>query len=242
MARALHDRCQHAELESLDANPRDDDRDGLVDEDGPDDLDGDGSITTMRKRDPFGQFRTDAEDARLMVRIKPGEQGEWTMLGAEGLDNDGDGRVNEDPEGYLDGNRNWGYNWAPPYVQTGSGEYRSRRSRRARSRPSSRRVPTSSRFTRFTTLVACTCAVEHEGAGTAQPAGRRVYDILGATPRRSSRLPLPRVVEGPLRDLRRLHRLHLQRDWPTASSANCSWLARRRTRGRPRPPPRRPRT
>jgi hypothetical protein len=103
--------------------PRDDDRDGLVDEDGADDLDGDGNITQMRKRDPYGQWKSDSEDPRLMVRIKPGEKGEWTLLGDEGIDNDGDGKLNEDEEGYLDGNRNWGINWAPPYVQSGSGEY-----------------------------------------------------------------------------------------------------------------------
>jgi hypothetical protein len=103
--------------------PRDDDRDGLLDEDGADDLDGDGNITQMRKRDPFGQWKTDPEEPRLLVRVKPGEKGEWTLLGDEGLDNDGDGKLNEDEEGYLDGNRNWGINWAPPYVQSGSGEY-----------------------------------------------------------------------------------------------------------------------
>jgi hypothetical protein len=103
--------------------PTDDDRDGLVDEDFPDDLDGDGNICTMRKRDPFGQFKTDPEDARLMVRIKPGEKGEWTILGDEGIDNDGDGRVNEDAEGYVDPNRNWGFDWAPEYVQGGAGQY-----------------------------------------------------------------------------------------------------------------------
>ncbi len=101
--------------------PTDDDRDGLFDEDPSDDLDGDGNLCTMRKKDPFGQYKTDPEDARLMVRIKPGEKGEWTMLGEEGLDNDGDGQVNEDGEGYVDPNRNWGFDWAPPYVQGGSG-------------------------------------------------------------------------------------------------------------------------
>jgi hypothetical protein len=45
------------------------------------------------------------------------------MLGEEGLDNDGDGQVNEDGEGYVDPNRNWGFDWAPLYVQGGSGEY-----------------------------------------------------------------------------------------------------------------------
>lgn len=103
--------------------PKDDDRDGLFDEDFPDDLDGDGSITQMRIRDPFGDYKTDPEDPRLMIRVKPGEKGEWTRLGYEGIDNDGDGRVNEDSEGYVDPNRNWGYNWAPPYVQRGSGYY-----------------------------------------------------------------------------------------------------------------------
>jgi hypothetical protein len=103
--------------------PRDDDRDGLVDEDFPDDLDKDGNICQMRKRDPFGEYKADPDDPRLMVRIKPGEKGEWALLGDEGLDNDGDGRINEDAEGYLDGNRNWGFDWMPEYVQSGAGEF-----------------------------------------------------------------------------------------------------------------------
>jgi len=103
--------------------PKDDDRDGLFDEDFPEDLNGDGSINQMRKKDPFGQWKTDPEDPRIMVRVEPGEMGEWTILGQEGIDNDGDGRVNEDSEGYVDPNRNWGSNWAPPYVQRGAGNY-----------------------------------------------------------------------------------------------------------------------
>jgi len=101
--------------------PRDDDNDGLVNEDGYDDLDGDGNICQMRIRDPFGRYKTDPEDDRLMIPVEEGEQGEWTVLGEEGIDNDGDGTINEDPEGYLDPNRNWGYNWMPPYVQSGAG-------------------------------------------------------------------------------------------------------------------------
>lgn len=103
--------------------PTDDDHDGLVDEDFRDDLDGDGNICVMRRRDPFGVYKTDREDLRLLIRVKPGEKGEWTIIGEEGIDNDGDGRLNEDGEGYVDPNRNWGYDWAPPYVQPGSGEY-----------------------------------------------------------------------------------------------------------------------
>ena len=96
--------------------PHDDDHDGLVDEDAPEDIDGDGMITQMRIADPFGRHRSDPEDARVMVRVKPGEQGEWTLLGTEGIDNDGDGRVNEDGPGYVDMNRSFGFTWQPRYV------------------------------------------------------------------------------------------------------------------------------
>ncbi|MCP5051940.1 MAG: hypothetical protein GY940_32530 [bacterium] len=103
--------------------PHDDDSDGLLDEDFPDDLDGDGNICRMRIRDPHGRFKTDPEDPRNMVRVKPGEKGEWRRLGLEGIDNDGDGKINEDAEGYVDPNRNWGFDWMPNYVQEGSGDY-----------------------------------------------------------------------------------------------------------------------
>lgn len=103
--------------------PKDDDGDGLFDEDAPDDLDGDGSITQMRIKDPFGDYKEDSEDKRIMVRVKPGGKGEYSILGSEGIDNDGDGKFNEDAEGYLDPNRNWGFNWMPPYVQSGAGNF-----------------------------------------------------------------------------------------------------------------------
>ena len=103
--------------------PKDDDRDGLFDEDAPDDLDGDGSITQMRIKDEFGEYKVDPKDERILIRTKPGEKGEYTLLGSEGIDNDGDGRLNEDSEGYLDPNRNWGHNWMPPYVQRGAGNF-----------------------------------------------------------------------------------------------------------------------
>lgn len=103
--------------------PRDDDKDGLFDEDGYDDLDGDGYISQMRIRDPNGSFKTDPTESRLMIPVKEGEKGEWTILGQEGIDNDGDGSLNEDAEGFVDPNRNWGTNWQPDYVQNGSGSY-----------------------------------------------------------------------------------------------------------------------
>jgi Zinc carboxypeptidase len=105
--------------------PVDDDRDGQADEDGFDDVDGDGFITTMRKKVPMGQgtHRLDPKDPRLLVPIQPDELGDYLQLGKEGYDNDNDGRVNEDPVGYVDPNRTWGFSWEPEYVQSGAGAY-----------------------------------------------------------------------------------------------------------------------
>ncbi len=103
--------------------PYDDDRDGLADEDPPDDIDGDGEILSMRVADPFGGWKTSPDDPRVMIRVEPGEIGEWRRLGSEGIDNDGDGRLNEDGPGYLDMNRNYGFKWQPPYVQSGAGDF-----------------------------------------------------------------------------------------------------------------------
>lgn len=103
--------------------PVDNDRDGLIDEDGPNDLDGDGSITQMWKQDPEGQWIRDRFDPRVFRRVPPGEKGEWTLLGTEGSDLDGDGRINEDGPGGDDMNRNWPSGWLPEYAQSGAGPY-----------------------------------------------------------------------------------------------------------------------
>jgi len=103
--------------------PVDEDQDGVADEDGPEDLDGDGFITTMRKKDPNGRFRAHPDDPRVLIPVRPGQKGEYTLLGTEGIDNDGDGQINEDRLGGYDMNRNYGFNWQPNYVQYGAGEY-----------------------------------------------------------------------------------------------------------------------
>ncbi|MFO7907131.1 MAG: M14 family metallopeptidase [Pirellulaceae bacterium] len=103
--------------------PVDDDRDGLVDEDGYDDLDGDGHITQMRRRDPNGRWKAHPDYPQLMIRAEPDERGEYELLGREGFDNDGDGRVNEDGDGYYDPNRDWPWRWQPNYVQRGAHHY-----------------------------------------------------------------------------------------------------------------------
>ncbi len=103
--------------------PHDDDRDGVSDEDGYDDLDGDGNITQMRRRDPKGRFKSDPDDPRRMVPAKPDEDGEFELLGSEGIDNDGDGSVNEDPPGGYDMNRNFPADWQPNAIQFGAGPF-----------------------------------------------------------------------------------------------------------------------
>ena len=103
--------------------PRDNDRDGLLDEDGYDDLNNDKNISQMRRRNPHGKFKSDPKDSRRMIRVSPGENGEFELLGYEGIDNDNDGLVNEDGPGGYDGNRDWGFNWEPNYVQWGADKY-----------------------------------------------------------------------------------------------------------------------
>ncbi len=103
--------------------PVDDDRDGLVNEDPADDLDGDGHITQMRIRDPNGTHKPHDDYPHLMVRVERGERGSYRLLGSEGFDNDGDGQVNEDGDGYYDPNRDWPWNWQPGHIQRGAYRY-----------------------------------------------------------------------------------------------------------------------
>jgi len=104
------------------ATPIDADNDGRADEDGPEDLNGDGVVTVMRVRDPKGPYAVSAEDARLMKRADPakGEAGGWAIY-PEGIDNDGDGFINEDGPGGVDINRNFMHQY--PYFEPDAGRY-----------------------------------------------------------------------------------------------------------------------
>ncbi len=107
--------------------PDDDDRDGTADEDGPDDMDGDGNIVQMRKHMPGeGTHRLNPDDPRILERVPSndrGLRGDWILLGSEGIDDDGDGRANEDGPGGYDMNRAWPSSWQPEHVQRGAGPY-----------------------------------------------------------------------------------------------------------------------
>jgi hypothetical protein len=87
-------------LDSRNGRPTNDDQDDAVDEDGPDDLDGNGLITQMRVKDPEGTMIAVAGDPRLMKKADgtKGEKGIWKIY-PEGIDNDRDGQYNEDGPG-----------------------------------------------------------------------------------------------------------------------------------------------
>ncbi len=105
-------------------HPVDEDEDGLADEDPPSDLNGDGWITSMRVPDAEGEWVADEADDRILHRDPRRERvgPRYTML-REGVDEDGDGRINEDGLGGLDMNRNFPRNWEREHLQPGAGEY-----------------------------------------------------------------------------------------------------------------------
>lgn len=104
------------------AHPQDDDRDGLVDEDGYEDLDRDGWITWLRVEDPSGSHRVSTQDSRLMVPadFAKGEKATHRMF-SEGVDNDADGVFNEDPAGGVNIDRNFTFKY--PIFSEASGDY-----------------------------------------------------------------------------------------------------------------------
>ncbi|MGD8726589.1 MAG: M14 family metallopeptidase [Gemmatimonadales bacterium] len=102
------------------SRPFDDDNDARIDEDGPEDLNGDGVVTLMRLADPSGDYVIHPDEPRLMKRAEPveGESGQYALY-IEGIDNDGDGFYNEDGPGGVDLNRNFQH--AYPYYTPDAG-------------------------------------------------------------------------------------------------------------------------
>ena len=97
---------------STNDKPVDDDHDGLLDEDGPDDLNNDGLITWMRIEDPEGEYILDPKDNRLLLKADnlKSEVGAWRYI-PEGIDNDHDEQWNEDGPGGVNFNRNFPFNY-----------------------------------------------------------------------------------------------------------------------------------
>ncbi|MFO7853517.1 MAG: M14 family metallopeptidase [Bacteroidota bacterium] len=105
---------------------KDDDEDGRINEDGLDDIDGDGFITSFRYKDDEGRYVIDEEDPRLMIRLGRGEETDkqrYSLI-REALDNDKDGKIGEDPESGIDLNRNYPEGWWKDNgFAGGSGDY-----------------------------------------------------------------------------------------------------------------------
>jgi len=104
------------------ATATDDDRDGRLNEDDADDLDGNGKITWMRVKSLTGKYKVNSDDPRSLILADPlkGETGTYLLL-PEGIDNDKDGSINEDGIGGVSFNRNSSFNYKP--FGAGTGDY-----------------------------------------------------------------------------------------------------------------------
>lgn len=104
------------------ASQTDDDRDGKINEDGFDDLDGNGKITQIRVASPIGEYIQHPDDPAVLIKadLTKGEKGKYIIY-SEGVDNDKDGEWNEDGEGGVWFNKNLSFKH-PTFTQ-GSGEF-----------------------------------------------------------------------------------------------------------------------
>ncbi len=97
---------------SINSRTTDDDKDFVNDEDPYEDLNKDGFITLIRIKDPAGSYIESDEDKRVMALadISKGQTGNYLVF-SEGIDNDKDGKFNEDGAGGVNFNRNFTYNY-----------------------------------------------------------------------------------------------------------------------------------
>lgn len=104
------------------ATKTDDDRDGKINEDDFEDLDGNSKITMMRILDPTGKYKLNSDDPRslILADASKGENGKYILL-SEGIDNDKDGNFNEDGEGGIAFNKNASFNFKA--FAPGAGDY-----------------------------------------------------------------------------------------------------------------------
>ncbi len=97
-----------------------DDVDDQTDEDGPEDLNGDGMITLIRVEDPEGMYLVSKKDPRLMEKadIRKGERGKYKVY-PEGIDNDHDGQYNEDGPGGVNPGIGFPHLFKPYHKESG---------------------------------------------------------------------------------------------------------------------------
>lgn len=109
-------------MRSTNATSTDGDRDGRIDEDPAEDINGDGLITLMRVEDPTGTFVPSTENPKVMVLADPEKKqvGKYIVL-SEGIDNDKDGKWNEDGQGGVTIDKNFTFDY--PIFEDGAGSY-----------------------------------------------------------------------------------------------------------------------
>lgn len=104
------------------ARDTDTDRDGYLNEDPGEDLNGDGMLTRMRVAAPDGEWVAHPADPRILRKAKPGDGTENRYhIFPEGRDNDQDGQQSEDGPGGIFFNKNWTFQH--PTFREGAGEY-----------------------------------------------------------------------------------------------------------------------
>lgn len=102
------------------------DRDRALNENGPEDLNGDGVITQMRRANPplddRAEYMADPAEPRLLKK-PDADKGETAMYSVyiEGVDTDDDGKIAEDGIGYVDLDKNFMHEW--PEYDRDSGRY-----------------------------------------------------------------------------------------------------------------------
>ncbi len=96
-------------VDGRNALPTDDDGDRVIDEDGPDDLDGDGLVLDLLIADPAGSW-TRSVDERFLARANEGDTPRYTWM-REGKDDDHDFAFNEDGRGGTNLDVNFPIGW-----------------------------------------------------------------------------------------------------------------------------------
>lgn len=100
----------------------DHDRDGRISEDPYEDLNRDGFITQMRVESPLGKYAAHPSDPRVMIEVDTSSStAKRYQLYSEGIDNDKDGKFNEDLKEGIAFNKSFTYNF--PAFEPLAGNY-----------------------------------------------------------------------------------------------------------------------
>lgn len=106
---------------SVNTYAQDDDRDARMDEDGPNDVNGDGFVDKMRYPDPAGPWAVHPKCPEVLLPWQKVVEAGYPnpiryQLHAEGTDDDQDGKYNEDGTGgtAFEQNWTWNYRWFAP--------------------------------------------------------------------------------------------------------------------------------